>query len=68
MEIDCLKCGFKGDGHTIGRYRIPYVIIQCPECCFIFDLVTQKELTEKACSLQSNNMNRFLLKKEKKQQ
>lgn len=44
MKIECKKCGFKGEGHRVGRYSIPYVIIQCPKCCFIYDLVKLESL------------------------
>lgn len=48
VEIECKKCGFKGTGHQVGRYNIPIVIIQCPKCCFIADILPLKEVTKGA--------------------
>jgi len=44
MKGKCKKCGFEGELHQVGRRDIPYVIIQCPECCFIHSIVTLKEV------------------------
>jgi hypothetical protein len=40
----CVKCGFRGAFHRVGRYSVPVVIFQCPKCCFIADIVNLEDL------------------------
>lgn len=39
-KIVCKKCKFEGEGHIVnqGLGRIVIGVIQCPKCCFNYDL------------------------------
>ena len=40
MKMKCLKCGYEGEMHQVGRMleTIKIAVIQCPTCCFLHDL------------------------------
>jgi uncharacterized Zn finger protein len=40
MNGSCKKCGYKGEMHQVGRIleRLKVIVIQCPNCCLIYDL------------------------------